>query len=271
MQNKKKVLPETYNFLRPKQTKNLARFGVNRDGGYVIEKDIMNKINHLVSFGMADEFSFEIDFLKYNKKNTVQIYDHTVNHKNYILNILRVLRRFLTFRRNLKQLYFVISRYIVFLKFINSKKVNFFPLKISKTCGSTKEIDLDKVFSQINKPIKDIGLKIDIEGDEYNIIEEILKHSQSINILIIEFHNTDQKKSIFLDSMNKLLKIFDVVHLHGNNHDNVHLDGFPNVVEITLVNKKNNLNYVNYPTSFPIKDLDFPNNPLAPDIKINFL
>ena len=47
MQNKKKVLPETYNFLRPKQTKNLARFGVNRDGGYVIEKDIFGYIRRL--------------------------------------------------------------------------------------------------------------------------------------------------------------------------------------------------------------------------------
>ena len=52
MQNKKKVLPETYNFLRPKQTKNLARFGVNRDGGYVIEKDIMNKINLVEYFNI---------------------------------------------------------------------------------------------------------------------------------------------------------------------------------------------------------------------------
>ena len=30
MQNKKKILPNIYNFLRPKHTKNLVRFGVNK-------------------------------------------------------------------------------------------------------------------------------------------------------------------------------------------------------------------------------------------------
>ena len=42
MQNKKKILPEIYNFLRPKQTKNLVRFGINKDGGYIIESVIIN-------------------------------------------------------------------------------------------------------------------------------------------------------------------------------------------------------------------------------------
>ena len=59
MQNKKKIIPEIYNFLRPKQTKNLARFGIQKDGGYIVEKDVVAKVNHLVSFGMSDEFSFE--------------------------------------------------------------------------------------------------------------------------------------------------------------------------------------------------------------------
>ena len=63
MQNKKKIIPEIYNFLRPKQTKNLARFGIEKDGGYIVEKDVVAKVNHLVSFGMSDEFSFETDFL----------------------------------------------------------------------------------------------------------------------------------------------------------------------------------------------------------------
>ena len=85
MQNKKKIIPEIYNFLRPKQTKNLARFGIEKDGGYIVEKDVVAKVNHLVSFGMSDEFSFETDFLNYNKGSTIHIYDHTVNHKNYLL------------------------------------------------------------------------------------------------------------------------------------------------------------------------------------------
>ena len=36
MQNKK-TLPKIYNFLRPKQTKNLLRLGLEKDGVYIIE------------------------------------------------------------------------------------------------------------------------------------------------------------------------------------------------------------------------------------------
>ena len=66
------------------------------------------------------------------------------------------------------------------------------------------------------------------------------------------------------------MKTFDIIHIHGNNHELVLSDGFPNVIEISFVNKKNNLNYTNYPTSFPIERLDYPNNPSSPDIEINF-
>ena len=270
MQNKKKILPEIYNFLRPKHTNNLARFGVNKDGGYVVEATIINKTNHLISFGMADEFSFEIDFLKDKNINTLQIYDHTVNHKKYLLNILKNLRRFLTFRKNFHALNLSIFKYIFFLKFIFNKKVQFYPLKITNKAEKVNEIDLNGVFSKIDKSINSICLKIDIEGDEYIILNEILKHKQKINILIMEFHDLNTKNKIFLDSMSKLLEFFDVIHIHGNNHDSIQPDGFPNVLEISLVNKKNNLNYTNYPKSFPIEKLDFPNNPTLPDIKIDF-
>ena len=270
MQNKKKVLPEIYNFLRPKQTKNLARFGTNKDGGYIIDSIVINKINHFVSFGMADEFSFEIDFLKDKKINTLQIYDYSVNHKNYLSNIFKILRRTITFRANPKHLSSVILKYLSFLKFIYNKRVSFYPLKITKNIQNKSEIDLDGVFDKINQSINDIGVKIDIEGDEYNILNEVIKYSKKINILIIEFHNIEKNNKIFLNFMHKLIEIFDVIHIHGNNHDFIRSDGFPNVIEITLVNKKNNLSYVDFPRSFPIEGLDFPNNPLCADIEINF-
>jgi len=270
MQNKKKILPEIYNFLRPKHTENLVRFGINKDGGYIIDSFVINKIDHLVSFGMAEEFSFEIDFLNDKKINTLQIYDHTVNHRDYILRILRVFRRSITFRKSIKDLIIEISKYIKFIKFVNCKRVNFYPLKITNEIKNNKEIDLDGVFSKIDKSINDIAIKIDIEGDEYNIMDNIIKYSKKINIIIMEFHYIAEKNNTFLSHMKRLLQVFDVIHIHGNNHELIQSDGFPNVIEITLVNKKNNLNFVKSPISFPIKGLDYPNNPLSADIEINF-
>jgi len=270
MQNKKKILPEIYNFLRPKQTENIARFGVQKDGGYIVEMSVLNRVNHLVSFGMSDEFSFEIDFLKINNLNAIQIYDYSVNHKNYLLNIFKVFRRTITFRKNIKQLIEAILKYVKFLKFINNKKVNFFPLKVSKQIEEKNQIDIESVFSKLDDSINNIGLKLDIEGDEYNILDDVMKNSKKVNFLIVEFHEIEKNQKTFIKIMKDLIINFDILHLHGNNHGFLLPDGFPNVLEISMVNKKNNLNYVNYPTSFPIKDLDYPNNPFKPDIEINF-
>ena len=219
---------------------------------------------------MADEFSFETDFLNYNEKNVIHIYDHTVNHKNYLLNVFKLFRRVITFRRSIKKLLVAISKYWSFLKFTNNKRVKFFNLKITKEINNKKEIDIDSVFSKINESINNIGLKFDIEGDEYNILNKITEKAKKINFLIIEFHEIELNKNIFIDSLVNLTKYFDVIHLHGNNHGTLQNDGFPNVIEISFVNKKNNLNYTEYPKSFPIKNLDFPNNPHVPDIEINF-
>ena len=67
-----------------------------------------------------------------------------------------------------------------------------------------------------------------------------------------------------------LNKHFEIVHLHGNNHDKVLSDGFPNVIEITFLNKKNKVFSETSSKSFPLKHLDFPNNPHLPDIEFQF-
>ena len=122
----------------------------------------------------------------------------------------------------------------------------------------------------MEKSINKVGLKVDIEGDEYKIINDIIKNSKKINFLIIEFHQIEIKNKTFIDNAKKITEFFDIVHLHGNNHEKVMKDGFPDVLEITFVNKNNNLDYVNFPKNFPIDDLDFPNNPFKADIDIKF-
>ena len=59
--------------------KNLIRVGPKRDGGYVIDKRIINKIDHLITCGLSDDWSFENHFLKLNNKPSLEAYDHTVN------------------------------------------------------------------------------------------------------------------------------------------------------------------------------------------------
>ena len=57
------------NFLKPYQTNfsNLIRLGRKSDGGYVIDKRVINKTNVIITCGLEAEWSFESHFQKCNK------------------------------------------------------------------------------------------------------------------------------------------------------------------------------------------------------------
>jgi len=67
------MLDKSLNFLRPYEIKDLIRIGRNEDGGYIVPKEILNKSNFLLSFGMGSHWNFEEDFLKYSIKNIDKI------------------------------------------------------------------------------------------------------------------------------------------------------------------------------------------------------
>ena len=89
-------------------------------------------------------------------------------------------------------------------------------------------------------------------------------------MLIFEFHWLDKNEEIFLRSIKKLQKNFNVVHIHGNNHCEKLSTGLPITLEMTLVNKNIKSNEVTYVNDFPIKNLDFPNNPYKKDLSFSF-
>ena len=128
-----------------------------------------------------------------------------------------------------------------------------------------KEITIDKILN--NK--RNILLKVDIEGEEYDVLKDIKKNQKKINCLIVEFHSVKKnlQKIYNFVSQNKDLKI---IHIHGNNISKLDRYGFPYAIEITFLNskfykfqKKNNYNY-------PIKNLDYPSVKRNKDIILKF-
>ena len=53
-------------FLKPYHIKssNLVRIGPKTDGGYIIDKRILNKINILITCGLNDDWEFERSIFK---------------------------------------------------------------------------------------------------------------------------------------------------------------------------------------------------------------
>ena len=64
----------------------------------------------------------------------------------------------------------------------------------------------------IHKPL---FLKIDIEGSEYRILDDLIRYQDKITGLVIEFHNID----LHIEKILNFLKNFklNLVHIHGQN------------------------------------------------------
>ena len=155
-----------------------------------------------------------------------------------------------------------------YFTFINKKNVNYYRKKINKV-SSKKEESLKNIL-QKNPLIKKFILKVDIEGSEFNIIDEIINFSKNIDMLIIEFHDLDKQEKRFHKEILKLINHFDIIHIHGNNHCNLNNYGLPIAIELTLLNKNYNLEKIEEKISFPLRELDYPNNPKLEDIKFTF-
>ncbi len=123
------------------------------------------------------------------------------------------------------------------------------------------------VFNNLKQ--KNFLVKIDIEGAEYSIFENI--DTQKIHILIVEFHNLDKKRKLFQNSVIFLKTFFNIIHIHANNNGSLCNDKFPEVVEFIFLNKKiYPLNKNNFQRNFPIKGLDFPCHQYKKDYILKF-
>ena len=63
-----KHISEKYNFLKPIKISKLIRMGGKFDGGYVVDSNIINNSNKLISLGLGTDWSFELDYLKFKNK-----------------------------------------------------------------------------------------------------------------------------------------------------------------------------------------------------------
>ena len=118
-------------------------------------------------------------------------------------------------------------------------------------------------------------LKCDIEGSEYEIIEDLMLYEKNISMMIFEFHWIDKKKDLFLQNIKKIQEYFSIIHIHGNNHFDFLEDesNIPIILEITFVNNKNIIfdnKDSSSPSFFPVTNLDQPCCPVKDDLYFHF-
>jgi hypothetical protein len=84
-----------------------------------------------------------------------------------------------------------------------------------------------------------ILLKFDIEGGEYQLLEDPATWAPDVAMLVAEFHDLEPDPSAFHSLLRLINQFFTPVHIHGNSGAGQLHCGFPRVPEITFV--RNNL------------------------------
>lgn len=218
---------------KPNYNSNLIRIGSEFDGGYLVEKTSYDRTEFLLSFGIFNNWDFEKEFQK-----PFLAFDDKLDFKFVFFWFLK---RFVS-----------ISSLFFYLK--NKKR-------FKKGFVGSKPFTFNSIIETIDK--KNIFLKIDIEGSEFSILNEIILHQKNIIGIVIEFHDVQKH----LIEIKKFLEKIDleIVHVHANNFGGVS-DEIPNVIEVTLSRfHKKSL----FSAQLPHK-LDKPNNKFSNEIKLIF-
>ena len=254
-------------FLKPYDVKitDLIRIGPKSDGGYVIHKDSIHLTKKIITCGLNDDWKFEKNFKRLNNDCSVDAYDHTVNKDFWIKRFKKdIIHFFLLKKLRIKKIIKMFD-YLDYKKFFKDENKHF-QKKIVKNSKEENEVEISKLLKNNN----DFILKVDIEGDEYEILADITHYSKKIISLIIEFHDLEKninKLKKFITE-NEFLKL---IHIHGNNFSGVDLEGNPNVVELTFVNiNKIYISQKKTKNKYPISGLDFKNSHRKKEIKLNF-
>lgn len=190
----------------------LRRIGKDYDGGYIIPEIALEQADVIMGYGINDDSSFEEEASAIYGKRSYG-FDGSV-----------------TFRK------------------ITHKLFHFSPIYLIKD-GALAETTTNYSSFQDHLDIfhlrgKKLFIKMDIEGNEYRTMPDILEHSSFITGITFElhFHEQDQlAPALYL--LQQLQKDFILVHIHGHNYcnrfimENFVKGELPRIIELSYINK----------------------------------
>ena len=220
-------LPE---ILWPSACEGLQRLGRDYDGGYLVNITDVQSSDFLVSCGIYDDWSFEQDFLvAASQRSSIPsliALDPTVGKGFFWRRVQRSLPRVLKPKLVLRDIAKLVDYYTFFddkarihlRKYVGAPHLN--------NSVSLEHLTLSRFAN------KKGFLKVDIEGSEYRVFEELLSIQHVIQGLAIELHDVD----LHLPKICEFVKNFELrlVHVHPNNYGGVDRNGIPLVLELTF-------------------------------------
>jgi hypothetical protein len=251
--NKEAVLPL---FLRPSKGANLVRIGRDNDGGYLVDKRSIISSEFLLGLGIYDDWSFEKDFTKLVDVPVVA-FDASVG-QSFFLKKLRV-----ALSRGSRKSVYWFRTWVDYLRFFKGRNKH-----IKKFIGEDEKeqhVSVNTIVKEIvPSEVENVFFKIDIEGSEYQILDQLVAMSDRITGLVIEFHEVD----IYIDKIKAFASKFslNLCHIHCNNYSPLTESSTPPSIEATFTKFDLEDDYVE---SLP-NPIDQPNKTGKEDYLISF-
>ena len=267
------IIHSSISSLRPEVKLPLVRVGRDYDGGYVIPSLVLENSAFLFSGGYGNDFSFERDFLRKSKALKAVLYDYSINYSSLVLDFFRACKSII-FRRGHYPLRYHTNNLYTYTRLMATPNISLVHTKLSRNVDEegVKLSDLKSAFYAISTSKKEqFFCKLDIEGYEYELVEELVELESEISGLVIEFHDTYSRRDTFLESLHLLNSSFAVAHTHVNNYGGLAIDGQPIVYEISFVNRRLLANFTQMIS--PAESLvveDQPNDPDSAEVKLIF-
>jgi hypothetical protein len=260
------TVPDGLRHLHPHVVPDLIRLGGDGDGGYVLPERAVHVADGLVSLGLGADWSFDEEFLAMVPHARVHAYDHTVGIGVWRWQLVRAGVRLAAGRGTVREVTAVVAlmrRYRrSFSVHMRHSRARVWNRKATRNDVTVREA-LGRIGSQ------QVVLKVDIEGAEYRIIQDIVDCADQIVGLIVEFHATERLRALFREATETLANTFDLVHLHANNAVGTAADGFPPIVELSFV-RRGLCELQGRRSSLPVPGLDRANIPRKADFRLHF-
>jgi len=228
-------LPASGARLRPLALPDMIRVGRDHDGGYVLPRRLIDAADAVLALGLNDDWSFEEALVAMKAGLIIHGYDHTVGHRSFAREVAFAMARLPLGKGTISQL----SERWATLKSYNrffSAPNRHYAKKITDQPDKPLETDLNGALQQMD--IDQVLIKMDIEGSEYRIIDQLVDNADRIVGACIEFHDIHPFRMVFNSAIDNLCGPFSIAHAHPNNYGKVSPDGMPDVLEITFVNRR---------------------------------